>query len=100
MTERSCAASISKEERHILDWFYAILWWSVNSYSVRRGSKEADLATGRKRQLTTGKRAERTKHEFRTVPDMPLCHWSSQLFDLRTPSSTDVPVLLLNEPNK
>ena len=31
---------------------------------------------------------------------MPLCHWSSQLFDLRAPSSTDVPVLLLNQPNK
>ena len=24
--------------------------------------------------------------------------WSSQLFDLRAPSSTDVPVLLLNQP--
>ena len=32
------------------------------------------------------------------VPNLPLCHWSSQLFDLRTPSSTDVPVLLLNQP--
>ena len=30
---------------------------------------------------------------------LPLCHWSSQLFDLRTPSSTDVPVLLLNQPH-
>ena len=29
---------------------------------------------------------------------MPLCHWSSQLFDLRAPSSADVPVLLLNQP--
>ena len=27
-----------------------------------------------------------------------LCHWSGQLFDLRAPSSTDVPVLLLNQP--
>ena len=26
---------------------------------------------------------------------MPLCHWSSQLFDLRALPSTDVPVLLL-----
>ena len=31
--------------------------------------------------------------------NLPLCHWSSQLFDLRAPSSTDVPVLLLNQPN-
>ena len=30
--------------------------------------------------------------------NLPLCHWSSQLFDLRAPSSTDVPVLLLNKP--
>ena len=28
-----------------------------------------------------------------------LCHWSSQLFDLRASSSTDVPVLLLSQPN-
>ena len=32
------------------------------------------------------------------VPNLPLCHWLSQLFDLRAPSSTDVPVLLLNQP--
>ena len=32
------------------------------------------------------------------MSDFPLCHWSSQLFDLRAPSSTDVPVLLLNQP--
>ena len=32
------------------------------------------------------------------VPSLPLSHWSSQLFDLRAPSSTDVPVLLLNQP--
>ena len=30
------------------------------------------------------------------MPNLPLCDWSSQLFDLRAPSSTDVPVLLLN----
>ena len=33
------------------------------------------------------------------VPNLPLCHWSSQLFNLRAPWSTDVPVLLLNQPN-
>ena len=33
------------------------------------------------------------------VANLPLCHWSSHLFDLRTPSSTDVSVLLLNQPN-
>ena len=32
------------------------------------------------------------------MPNLPLCHWSSQLFDLRAPLSTDVPVLLLNQP--
>jgi len=30
---------------------------------------------------------------------LPLCHWSRRLFDLRTRSSTDVPVLLLNQPH-
>ena len=34
------------------------------------------------------------------VPNLPLCHWSGQLFDLRAPSSTDVPVLLLNQPKR
>ena len=52
-------------------------------------------------QLTTRKRAGRTKHDFRcsVCRSAILCHWSSQLFDLRTPSSTDVPVLLLNQPH-
>ena len=45
-------------------------------------------------QLTTRKRAERTKLDFRCSVCRP-----SQLFDLRTPSSTDVPVLLLNQPH-
>ena len=53
---------------------------------------QADLATERERQLPTRNPAERTKR------DLPLCHWSSQLFHLRAPSSTDVPVLLLNQP--
>ena len=34
-----------------------------------------------------------------SVPNLSLCYWSSQLFDLRAPSSIDVPVLLLNQPN-
>ena len=33
------------------------------------------------------------------MPSLPLCHWSSQLFDLRAPLSIDVPVLLLNQTN-
>ena len=32
------------------------------------------------------------------MPNLPLWHWSSLLFDLCTQSSTDVPVLLLNQP--
>ena len=32
------------------------------------------------------------------MPNLPFCHWSSQLFDLRAPLSTDVLVLLLNQP--
>ena len=33
------------------------------------------------------------------VLNLLLCDWSSQLFDLRASSSTDVPVLLLNQPD-
>ena len=33
------------------------------------------------------------------MPNLLLCYWSGQLFDLRAPSSTDVLVLLLNQPN-
>ena len=33
-----------------------------------------------------------------SVPNLPLCHWSSQFFDLRAQSSTDVLVLLPNQP--
>ena len=32
------------------------------------------------------------------MPNLPHSHWPTQLFDLRAPSSTDVPVLLLNQP--
>ena len=32
------------------------------------------------------------------VRNLLLCHWSSQLFDWRAPSSTDIPILLLSQP--
>ena len=42
----------------------------------------------------------RGKDETRLpLPNLPFSHWSSQLFDLRASSSTDVPVLLLNQPD-
>ena len=44
-------------------------------------------------------RARRKEETRLPVSNFPLSHWSSQLFDLRAPSSTDVPVLLLNQPN-
>ena len=65
---------------------------------LRKCTKLADLATERERHLTTGKRPERTKLDFR-YPIAAL-HWSIQLFDLRAQSSTDVPVLLLTQPNQ
>ena len=33
------------------------------------------------------------------MPHSSHCHWSSQLFDLCAPLSTDVPDLLLNQPS-
>ena len=47
---------------------------------VNTVSKYANLATELGRQLTKGKRAERTKHN---LSNLSLCYWSSQLFDLR-----------------
>ena len=40
MTERSCVPPISKVERDIADRFCAILWYSVNTFSARRGSND------------------------------------------------------------
>ena len=44
------------------------------------------------------RKASRKDQNRLPVPNLPLWHWSSLLFDLRTQSSTDVPVLLLNQP--
>ena len=44
-------------------------------------------------------KACRKDYSWLLVLNLPLCHWSSQLFDLHVPSSTDVPVLLLNQLN-
>ena len=67
------------------------------SFNMRVESSfyKADLATGRERQLTMGKRAERTKHDFRCS----ICRSAiGQASCLISPSSTDVNVLLLNQP--
>ena len=44
-----------------------VLFLTANMAAVKSRSNQqwADLATGRERHLTTGKRAERTKHDFR-----------------------------------
>ena len=39
VTDRSCAASILKLERHISDRFLATYWCNVNGYSDRGGSE-------------------------------------------------------------
>ena len=44
------------------------LWLTIHPLSV----KYEDLATGRKRNLATGKRVERTKHDFRC----PICRFA------------------------
>ena len=59
----------------------------------------ADLATERKRLLTTGKRADRTKHDFLCPIFDSAIGQASCLITVRVPSSTDFPVLLLNQPN-
>ena len=59
--------------------------------AVPVAKEQADLATGRERQLTTGKRAERTKHDFRRSICSSAIGQASCLID--------VPVLLLNQSN-
>ena len=46
VTERSCAAPISKVERDLSDRFFAVLWCKVNTYSACCGSKEVGVTTG------------------------------------------------------
>ena len=58
-----------------------------------------DLATEQERQLTTGKRAERTKRDFRCPICLSAIYQASCLI-LRAPSSTDDPGLLLNQPRR
>ena len=75
-----------------------LLFCSLNLLLLWRSPcrrRRSFLATGRERQLATGKRAERTKHDFRCL----ICRSAigQQLFDLRAPLLTDVPVLLLNQ---
>ena len=76
-----------------------LLFCSLNLLLLWRSPcrrRRSFLATGREHQLATRKRAERTKHDFRCL----ICRSAigQQLFDLRAPLSTDVPVLLLNQP--
>ena len=47
-----------------LFWLNVFLFVSFNM-RVESSFYQADLATGRERQSTTGKRGERTKHDFR-----------------------------------
>ena len=57
-----------------------LLNWFKEPLDKINGRLEADLATGRERPLTTGKPAERTKHDFRCS----ICRSAiGQLFDLR-----------------
>jgi len=79
------------------------LTWQVNILGTL--VRFVDLATERERHLTTGKLAERTKLDFRcsicrSAIGQASCFASSfvvKAVDLLSPSSTDVPVLLLNQ---
>ena len=96
-----CVNTTRTRRRHLCRWIPWTKLVSVRSLHFDAAQMielslltyEADLATERERQLTTKKRANRFP-----VLILPLCHWSSQQLHLRAPSSTDVPVLLLNKP--
>ena len=63
---------------------------SAERRSAGDARERADLTTERERELMTEKRAGKAERDFR-------CSILSR-FDLRAPSSTDVTVLLLNQP--
>ena len=70
----------------------------------RSGEPGTRLRTGQKRRKIVERKRVELKGVWRgeraLLADFLLFHpvWSSQLFDLRALSSTDVPVLLLNQP--
>ena len=69
----------------------------VHSQPASTVRHKADLAIEWEHYLTTGKSAERTRLDFRC----PICRSTigqSQSFDLHALSSTDIPILLLNQP--
>ena len=76
-------------------WLVAPLRWFSNS----TGTSVDDGKARAKDTRHSG--AQKKTHDFRCPifrSAKLLCYWSSQLFNLRAPSSTDVPVLLLDQP--
>ena len=70
----------------------------VNHYIMRQISTNVNLREKRKGTSVDDLKA-RGKDQIRLpLPNLPFCHWSSQMFDLRAPLSNDVPVMLLNRP--
>ena len=70
----------------LTNWNYGC-WQLIDWFSNRTGTSVDDgKVRGKDKTLLL-------------VPNLPLCHWSSQLFNLHVLSSTDFPVLLLNQPN-
>ena len=59
---------------------------NVNLRKKRTGTSVDDLKARGKDQIRL------------PLPNLPFCHRSSQMFDLRAPLSNDVPVMLLNRP--
>ena len=83
--------------RHFCNYKYVEntrkVWWvsgltsivTISWFSIRTGTS-VDDGKAHWKDLT-----------WFLVPNLTLCHWSSQLFNLCALSSTDVPVLLLNQ---
>ena len=78
---------------------FLIVCTSVSYYGCLGNCHQADLATEPERQLTTesARKGLNTTSGAQFVA-LRLVKPSNQLFHLRAPSSTDVPVLLLNQP--
>ena len=74
-----------------------IHWFRVDARPIR--VRKTDLATGRERQLTTGKKSARKALNTTSGAQFAALPLVKPVVSLRAPSSTDVLVLLLNQPS-
>ena len=78
---------------------YILFTW-IGLPSGTPSTRETNESSHRDRTGTSADDGKARGKDWTRLPvlNLLLCHYLSQLFDLRASSSTDVPVLLLNKP--